>query len=136
MRISDWSSDVCSSDLAREVFFVAALHECARVGKLLTQFVSAVGAGIVERSDLAVATPDEKDACLQKRDIVNDVITSFGHIGDAPKIQPIAADDLVTLQFKPFLFGVYRRAQRPSGEDEPPRSGIRISPNFHFQYTN
>src|SRR3546814_3559336 len=38
-------------EFAREVFFVAALHECARVGKLLTQFVSAVGAGIVERSE-------------------------------------------------------------------------------------
>src|SRR3546814_8795122 len=118
MRISDWSSDVCSSDLAREVFFVAALHECARVGKLLTQFVSAVGAGIVERSDLAVATPDEKDACLQKRDIVNDVINSFGNIGDAPQIQPIATEDLVTLKIKPFLVGGYRRAHQSRYEDE------------------
>src|SRR3546814_13820677 len=54
-------------EFAREVFFVAALHECARVGKLLTQFVSAVGAGLVESSDLAVATPEIGRASCRNR---------------------------------------------------------------------
>src|SRR3546814_15435571 len=38
MRISDWSSDVCSSDLGRDAFLPAAVHDCG-VGAMLWSYV-------------------------------------------------------------------------------------------------
>src|SRR3546814_20789142 len=54
MRISDWSSDVCSSDLRRSSARVSARH-CTALAPLKPAQGSATGAGGVERGGAASA---------------------------------------------------------------------------------
>src|SRR3546814_11662458 len=57
MRISDWSSDVCSSDLEAEARLGLAQAEDARARKLVAEGVAAR-----ERSDVTTATLHEREA--------------------------------------------------------------------------
>src|SRR3546814_7621321 len=58
MRISDWSSDVCSSDLG-EAPFVVEPHE--QIGKAV-----AVGAGLAAVDDGRMRIVIEVDRCMRK----------------------------------------------------------------------
>src|SRR3546814_11599195 len=55
MRISDWSSDVCSSDLQAQFGLVAAGVQAADVGGLLQQRAALDRLGLDDRADLALA---------------------------------------------------------------------------------
>src|SRR3546814_19753675 len=70
MRISDWSSDVCSSDLAAQ--WIAAMPVAAPVVKLgATPSVAQQAVQPVQRRDVPVA-----DDVLALRDALNDAIRS------------------------------------------------------------
>src|SRR3546814_16030414 len=51
MRISDWSSDVCSSDLARDVDQVADLQSGCRLHALVAAVAGVEGEAVQRRAD-------------------------------------------------------------------------------------
>src|SRR3546814_19921241 len=70
MRISDWSSDVCSSDLGKHVM-APNPHHCAEVGRLLARLHLATREHILERaSDRGLDWMQEQGPSLDRKSVV------------------------------------------------------------------
>src|SRR3546814_2817640 len=80
MRISDWSSDVCSSDLAKGIFAVAAAGGANTLGKVALGAAGSIGLAMVAafagiwlglRKQLKGAIDDEERTALIRSSVIN-----------------------------------------------------------------
>src|SRR3546814_3885491 len=87
MRISDWSSDVCSSDLLRH--FLAVHHHVAVVHPQARHLLRAVGAAALRELVLVVRKDEVEAAAVDVEDLA-EMFEGHGRALDVPARTPAA----------------------------------------------
>src|SRR3546814_12339030 len=133
MRISDWSSDVCSSDLAKGIFAVAAAGGANTLGKVALGAASSIGLAMVAafagiwlglRKQLKGAIDDEERTALIRSSVINGLasiafvacmlLVASGARRTVMLVATIAAwPGFLAVLFYPTIVGPRRPMRRP-----------------------